>query len=251
MDHVSHPGGWKILFVLLIFQNRGVMHKNPALLEKPGRFCEPESLYGKDCLGIGVVATFKVDILSSRTQHSQVCALYFQSVSVTHFSHLSGLWSHLNLWLLRFLFVLSFSGIHGSGTEWCVLWKGDRIHLCKYWALVLIISTSFILSRTFSPSQIVWACWPTHHSYSQRITHCVLCLPVAWGRNVGREMSVCGQPCPKAWTWLWSEMFTGPFQGSLSKQEGVHLFPGGGRPIFDLHVIFPAQLCAWRLFWQP
>lgn len=151
------------------------MHKNPALLEKPGRFCEPESLYGKDCLGIGVVATLKVDILSNpcRTQHSQVCAPYFQAVSVTHFSHLSGLWSHLNLWLLRFLFFLSFSGIHGSGTEWCVLWKGDRIHLCKYWALVLIISTSFILSRTFSPSQIVWACWPTHHSSSQRIAHCV------------------------------------------------------------------------------
>lgn len=71
---------------------------------------------------------------------------------------------------------------------WHVLWKDVRLHLWKYWTLVLVLRTCFIFSRTSSLSQLVWACWPSHHSCNLRIAHCVLRLLVAWGHSMGREM---------------------------------------------------------------
>ena len=129
---------------------------------------------------------FKLDRLSNtpRTQHSQVWSPYFQLVRVTHLCLLSGLWSHLNFWLLCFLFCLvlfRYSGLKNGML--CFFGRAkERIYLCRYWALVLIIRPLLFFFQKFSPSQIVGACLPSHHSYSLRIAHCV-CLPVTWRRG--------------------------------------------------------------------
>ena len=109
--------------------------------------------------------TFKLDRLSNppRTQHSQVRSPYFQLVRVTHLCLLSGLWSHLNLWFLCFLFcsvLFRYSELNNG-----MLFFGrvkERIYLCRYWALVLIIRPfSFFFPEVFPlPKLLEPACLP-------------------------------------------------------------------------------------------